>query len=362
MSKPFILTIVLVGLAASPASVLAVAETSFLYGGWLPFWEKQSGVGNITANLDKLNELSPFSYEVNPDGTLKDSFKTTGATADWLKALHDLRIAIVPTVAWLNGDQIHALISDKKKRKAHVANIAAMVLDNKFDGVDIDYEDKNAETRPYFSAFIKELAEKLHSKKKKLACTVEPRTPAASRFKVIPKDLEYANDYKILNAYCDEVRVMAYDQGRIDLLLNDAKGSSTYYAPVADPAWIRKVIAETAKTINRKKIILGIPTYGYEYQISNDNGSISYKRIRSVSFDTAMELSAGLGIVPQKNSASELSFIYATGTVRQTRLVWFPDAEAIGEKIKLAKSLKLKGVYLFKLDGRADPAMWRKFK
>ncbi len=51
------------------------AGGKFLYAGWLPFWKKQDGALDIALNLEKLNEISPFSYEVSPDGTLRDTLK-----------------------------------------------------------------------------------------------------------------------------------------------------------------------------------------------------------------------------------------------------------------------------------------------
>mgnify|MGYP001562060815 FL=1 len=145
----------------------AATKAPFYYAGWLPFWKKQSGAQDISGNLYKFHELSPFSYEVKADGTLVDKLKLTeGFWPAWLSAVRDSGVKNIPTIAWFDGAGIHKLLSDKKKRIAHEDLITKLVKDMKFDGIDIDYEAKLAETKPYFSPFIQGLAIRLHPLKK----------------------------------------------------------------------------------------------------------------------------------------------------------------------------------------------------
>ncbi len=366
------------------------AGTKFYYGGWIPFWKQQSGAFDTAIHLEKLREISPFSYEVNPDGTLRDVLKIKeGFWPDWLNAARDLHIKIIPTIAWFDGKGIHKLLSSTLRRQAHEDIIAKLVQTQKFDGIDIDYEAKLPETKNYFSTFLKGLALRLHPKGKILSCTIEARMPASSLYDVIPKDIPRANDYAALNKYCDEVRVMAYDQGLIDLKLNAQKGSGQLYAPVADADWVKKVLQETLKTISRRKVMLAIPTYGYEYQVSWDNGVTKYQRLRSHTFFQGMNRSEAIGIEAKRNNAGELSFSYATSTLvanvskaltwlvsstlpasvassnttsSVARFVSFSDAKSAAQKIALAKKFGLRGVVFFKLDGEMDPLLWEMMK
>ena len=366
---------------------------TFKYGAWLPFWKKQTGALEIAKNLDKFSEISPFSYEVRADGTLIDDLKIDqGFWPGWFAAAHDLNVKIIPTIALLYGDQSMALLSNTKRRQKHEDIIAALVKTQHFDGIDIDYEDKSSSEKSYFNLFLKGLAMRLHPMSKTLSCTIETRTPLDSLV-LTPTTTtpQYANDYVAINTYCDEVRIMAYDQGTIDLKLNATKGNGAFYAPVADPDWISKVLALTVKTISRKKIMLGIPTYGYQYEVTWANGVTEYKRLRSETFTQAMDLADAVSIAPVRNSAGELSLVFAsstpisvsaglrydvnstttppiyttsttTGITPTTRYVSFTDASAIQDKINLAKKYGLRGVIFFKMDGETDPGIWDELK
>jgi spore germination protein len=364
--------IIFIGFVIAPCFAFAATKQPFTYGAWLPFWNRSAAIDEFTKHMTAFKEISPFAYEVQKDGTLKDRIKLeTGPSYGWILALHDYGIKVLPTVNWANGSEIDAILSNKKARAAHIKGIVALAMTAPNDGVDINYEGKRAESKTAFTAFIKELAVALYKKNKLLSCTIEARTPLTSRFKIIPKDISYVNDYAVIGKQCDEVRVMAYDQGTVDIVLNKVKNStSTPYTPIADPDWVNKVITETIKTIPASKIVLGIPTYGAIYRPTITAGLSSYEKVRSITYVDAMALAQSVGVTPQRNNAGELGFTYtatssapvSTSTSSLMRIVSFADAEAIKQKIALAKKRKLKGVMLFKLDGDTDPGLWEDLK
>ncbi len=374
------------GAGGSTAVAAATAKTPFYYGVWLPFWQSQNGAQDIALNLNSLHEVSPFSYELNSNGTLIDDLKIGNGSWDpWFSAVRAGGVKVIPTIAWFDTANIYKLLSNTKKRQAEEDMVAALVRSEKFDGIDIDFEGMSSTTKPYYSLFVQGLAIRLHPQGKSLACTVVPRTPVSSLYASDPlPPVYYAEDYAVLNRYCDEVRVMAYDQGTIDVKLDASKGNGALYAPTADPAWVAKVIQNTIPSINPKKIMLGVPTYGYEYQVSWLMGATTYERVRSFTYEQAMDRAAGLGITPYRNNAGELSFTFASTThisvgssltsiiastlptalaatdpnATTTFFVSVSDAQSTADKIALAKKYGLRGVMLFKADGQLDPGTW----
>lgn len=383
--------------AASSSRSTSKLEVS----GWIPYWRTAAGTKDARKNLSLLTSVNPFSYSVKSDGTLADTAKIEGK--DWQNLFKDARkknVDIVPTVMWSDTQNIHRILSNPDLRAAHVANIVAMVEDNDFDGVDIDYEGKLAETRPGFSAFLSELNSALGSKD--LHCTIEARMPLSARFAgTPPANIEYANDLPALNKVCDRVRIMTYDQQTADIELN-REHAGDLYAPVADVAWVEKVIDYMGQDIDKKKMVLGIPTYGYIYQVMpNTSGTgYSYTKIEAFNPGYGDQIAKKYKIKPFRGESGELSLTYvpketvsslpsqkelarlapksaSTGEAaalgalalakkegRQapvTYLTW-SDAGAIKQKVDLAKEKGLAGVAVFKFDGGNDPKMWRALK
>ena len=223
--KRNILIVLAILILGAPQVSFAAPATKLSYTAWIPYWAKASGTPMALAHLSLFKSLSPFAYEVEDDGTIKDSMKLAAAPwTDLIASATEKKVKIIPSILWIHGDAIHAVLSDADLRKAHEEDVLSIVTRNNFDGIDIDYENKKAKTKTYFSSFIKELAIQLHAKKKTLVCTIEARTPPSSLYRVLPKNIEYVNDYKVINKYCDEVRIMTYDQTTADIKLNDSKG------------------------------------------------------------------------------------------------------------------------------------------
>lgn len=375
MKKLFVSTLLIVSLLESAAAATQTFEKAI----WIPYWRKNEGASTTLANLNTLTQISPFAYELQSDGSIKNALKAN--EEPWTTLIAEAKkkkIKIYPSILsypHTSTEQysVYLLMAQKAKRKAHIAQIVSLVKKNRYDGIDIDYENKIAEIRPYFSIFLTDLSKALHKEGKKLICTVEARTPPESKFattsKAVLSRIEYSNDYKTIGIVCDQVRIMAYDQGSDDLqLVNQNILNGNAYKPVADIEWVKKLITLALWDVPAKKLVLGVPTYGYKYEIisATATSSAKYPRIGSMNFNYADALVKSQNITPIRNSAGELSFTYATttgvngeylGGLKQY-LVWYSDATAIADKIRIAKLYKLGGVAVFKVDGGNDPNLW----
>ena len=369
---------------------------SFEISGWIPYWRSATGTTDVLTHLSQLTSVMPFAYSVKSDGTLADTARLT--EEPWTSFIAEAKknkVRVVPTVMWGNGETIHRILSNATTRIALEDEIANLVKENGFDGIDIDFEAKKHETVNYFSTFLKGLYQRMGNKW--VYCTVEARMPLYDRYlpgQTIPPDaMDYANDYKEMNKYCDRIEIMAYDQGTVNVRLNKARLAP--YAPVADPGWVENVVTLAMKSIAKNKIIIGVPTYGYEYTVTPLSGSgYQYKVLWPFNLRYATDIAAKLGITPTRTSADEIGFTYdarllepapvgTDSTLTQQTIVstsvaensgsdvmtgrpfnflsW-SDAKAIANKVEIAHRLGVRGIAVFKFDGGEDPGMWAVLK
>ncbi len=376
---------------ASFAPALASAGT-FEVSGWLPYWRGATSTADVLPHLHQLTEVNPFVYTLKSDGTILDNANMN--EEPWKSFVAEAKrqkVRVIPTIMTGNGELVHEILSNTKKRIALEDRITAFVKANGFDGIEIDFEGKKAADKTYFATFLKGLYQRMGNKW--VICDIEARTPTSSRYwgTDVPPDAEiYANDFVAINKYCDRVKLMAYDQQTVDLQLAAvAASSSQLYAPVADPAWVQKVVNLTSKTIKKSKILVGIPTYGYEYAVTAYAGDqYIYDILWTFNPLYATQMAQQYGVTPSRAPWGEMqlshikdsgatttpvamdsygalamaaaasSYASSTNSHIEFRYLVWPDAQSVADKIALAKKLGVRGVAIFKLDGGQDPGIW----
>lgn len=392
MRTTIIALYLIIAITTAPLDAFATSP-SLHVSGWIPYWRDSAGIKDAKKHIQSIDLVFPFAYTVTTQGTIKDQAGLH--EKEWKSFLTYARkrnVEIMPTVMWSDGIGIHGTLSDPLKRARHIKEIVTMVEKGKYDGVDIDYESKKAETITYFSLFLAELKNELGDDKV-LSCTIEARTPPESLYRDVPPVIHYANDYTEIATHCDRVQIMAYDQQRADLTLN-TKRRGEPYIPVADVEWVRAVVKLALKDIPKEKIVLGIPSYGHHYTVTvSPNWFREYTRIGALNIPDMLDVAKEYKVRPTRNTAGEMSFSYMpktsemtllrsltipkstpkgnvvaaralahankTGETIQFRLGWYSDAEAMRQKIALAQELGLYGVAFFKIDGEEDQNVWK---
>lgn len=377
------------------------ASGSLEIAGWVPYWSTPQGTTDADSHVSQLTEVNLFGYSVRTDGMLSDTMNLS--SSNWQGLIRDARtqgVKVVPTVMWSDTGSIYNVLSNPSSRTNHVNSIVQAVQQNNFDGIDIDYEGKSAETKDSYSAFLTELSAALNkaSPKAELDCTIEARMPLSARYSgTPPANIEYANDLPVINRVCDRVRIMTYDQDTADLELN-AANFNTLYAPVSDSVWVTKVVNYMAQDISKNKILIGVATYGSEWQAMStpDGKGFTYTKISAINPQSALNIAQQNGVTPARTVSGEMAFSYvdknqtlllpsnsqlsslapqgtpsgllaAAGALAYSQqtskqapvtFITWSDAQAIQAKANLASSLGVAGIAIFKLDGGEDPNMW----
>lgn len=93
------------------------------------------------------------------------------------------------------------------------------------------------------------------------------------------------------------------------------------------------------------------------YRTSSGELAITYPNTGTPVFDKSITVPKG---TTKGEMVAQQSLAYAnkTGKTITFSMIWWSDAQAIEDKVELAKKYDLRGVAVFKIDGNEDPGMW----
>jgi spore germination protein len=308
----------------------AQAAPSFVRWGYYVTYDRTSWT-TLQAHLGTLDIVSPYFFQLRADGTIE---ALSDPTAD--SFLRQSGITVVPMIKNVpRWNDFTPLIADPVQRSAVIARLARLVEERGYSGIHIDFEAVNARDAPHLTAFMRELAAQLRPRGKLVTQAVVARTSDT------PTTWGGAYDYPALAEANDYIVVMAYD-------FHYAGGSP---GPVAPYTWVQRVVSYLTTRVPREKLILGIPLYGYDWNVTAGPPA------RSVRYDQVRELLRRPGARSGYDETEKEAWIRYTDDQGQQHEVWHADARSVAARVDLALDRGLAGVALWRL-GHEDPAVW----
>ena len=134
-----------------------------------------------------------------PAATVNMASPACGAACRWCPTLANI------TAGNWSYQPIAGILHDPARRRQHVGAIVALVHQQKYAGIDIDYEKLRAGDRQAFTEFVRELAEALHARQGAVGRGV----PQGDQRGLIPRNI--AQDYAAIGGAADQVRIMGYN-------------------------------------------------------------------------------------------------------------------------------------------------------
>ena len=243
---------------------------------------------------------------------------------------------IIPTLQNIingafDGTTAATLLGNATSRDAHINAIVQLVNANAFDGIDIDYERVPTASRADFTAFITSLASKLHASGKKLSVTVYAKTSDSQNWTG-----PGAEDWNTIGAVADSVKIMAYDY----------HWSTSDAGAITPLSWLDQVTTYAESVISARKIVVGLPWYGYDWPAGGTASTVSYA--------SAMQIATNNhATITHDGSSGEAMFTYSG------RTVFFQDAAAYKAKVDMLKQKHggISGVTHWAA-GYEDPSVW----
>lgn len=132
------------------------------------------------------------------------------------------------------------------------------------------------------------------------------------------------------------------------MLENGANLKMTYewgytYGPpmaVAPINEVERVLRYAVSAIPSRKILMGMPNYGYDWTLPYRRGS----RANAISNLQAVNLAINNGATIQYDETSQAPFFYYTDENGARHVVWFDDARSLTARLKLVEKYNLGGV------------------
>ena len=286
---------------------------------------------SLQYGADHLDYVSPFYYSVDGRGNITG---TPDPNADQL--LRAKGIKILPT--FKNGDEYTAfrpVLIDPAVRRRTIDQIVRIVEENRYDGVNIDYESLFGSDRDALTYYFYELAAALRPRNKMVTAAVGPKTADST------SGWSGAYDYAALARYNDLILVMAYAY-RVP--------SSPTPGSIGPAGWVHQVAAYAASRVPPEKLVLGLGWYGYNWNLTDRT------QTKSLRYGDAIGLAQQARVPIQYDENEQVAYFrYQDGS--HAREVWFEDARSFAAKSQAAARYGIRGIGGWRL-GHEDPGIW----
>jgi spore germination protein YaaH len=282
--------------------------------------------------------ISIFEYRFASNGDIVNTLNDlTAIQTTWKYRVRPLVTITNLTSAGFSPELVHQVLNNPASRTNLVNNISFLVTYRGYGGVNIDFERVLEKDRDVFTGFLSELRDRL----KPLGRTLTIALPAKTS-EEIPWLRGY--DYGGIGSVVDFMFIMAYDWHHA--------GSEP--GPVAPITEVKKTIEFAIKYAPRRKIIIGMPLYGYDWLIPYSPGSVA----RAVSNQNAVERAMRYQSPIRYSREFESPFFHYRDAQGATHEVWFEDVRSMGAKMLLIREYELQGLGAWQLTLGFTPGPW----
>lgn len=330
--------------AISPGTVLRIPVREKNYG----FIEVNGFIEPSTAQRETqiiqevgefLTYLSPFSYQVRADASLvpiNDAAMLAQARAHRIGAL-----LVVTNFRGGNFDTelVGAILDSTQLQDTLIQNIIAVLREKGYYGVNIDFERISPEKREAYNNFLRRVVAALHPLNYVVSTALAPKSSD-----VRTGAWHGAHDYAAHGEIVDFVVLMTYEWGW--------SGGPPY--AVAPIDLVEDVIKYAVTVIPSRKILMGMPLYGYDWQLPYMPDARWARRL-SPQQATALAARVGAQIrFDEQTQSPTFNYFDENGAEHE---VWFEDARSVRAKFLLVNKYDLRGVSYWLL-GLSFPQNW----
>lgn len=286
----------------------------------------------LEQSFPALKELLVFSYGFTFEGDLilpaQDDLWLVETA--WRHGAKPLMVLTPFSGGAFNNQLVKVLVENAEVQERLLEQLLEEVEKRGFAGVNIDFEYVLPENKEQYAQLIQKMRESMNKKGYTVSVAVPPKVSDRQKGLLVE-----GVDYKLVGESADYVFLMTYEWGY------------TYGPPmaVAPLDKVRQVAEYALGQIPAEKLILGIPNYGYDWQLPYERGITKARTIGNIE---AVNLAVSQGSdIQYAPTAQSPWFTYKTGGMEH--VVWFEDVRSIQAKWKLVQDLDLAGAWYWNL-------------
>ncbi|QBG55765.1 sporulation protein [Bacillus amyloliquefaciens] len=324
-----------------PGMKVKIPDISNYLAGTLQFYV----IRTPEADRELINDFAPYSsaislfeYHFGLNGDIiNDLNDRTAIETTWQNRVRPLAVITNLTEGGFSPELAHQVLQNPTARTNLVNNIVYLTVRKGYGGVNIDFERVREADRDLFTGFLRQLKTRLSEHQLALTISVPAKTSEA-----VPWLRGY--DYGGIGAVVDYMFIMAYDW-------HHAGSEPGAVAPLTE---VRETINFAISRVPRRKVILGVPLYGYDWVIPYRPGTIGSAISNQRAMETAMKHQSVIRYSQQDRSP----YFRYTDENGRTHEVWFEDVRSMSEKMVLVRQYGLQAIGAWQLTLGFKPGPW----
>lgn len=286
-------------------------------------------------NLQGVNVLSPtwLQFE-DPKGNLTDN-----GTKSYVQKAHEQGYQVWPLMShnFNNSEWTHDILSSTQKRDRVIEQLIDYVKEYNIDGINIDIENLQQKTGPYWVQFMHELYPIMREQGIYVSTDVYVPSPWTVHYN--RAEIAKSVDYFV---------IMAYDEHW---------SGSEEAGSVGSLPWVQQAIESTLEEVPEEKVVLGVPFYARLWREDTDKNGEFKLSTRAL----------GMDAVKQEITSNKATPIYdeATGQFYAEYekdgglyKIWIEEEESMSDRVDLISKYNLAGISGWKL-GLESSETWR---
>lgn len=328
----------------NPGQVIIIPEFAKNYGyieanGYVKPSTPESETKTVSDVGSYLTYVSAFSYQVTESGNL-----TPMKDDSILRAARPYKIAPIMVITNIKNDTfdtalVDSILTNETLQQNLINNVLRTLRVKGYYALTIDFEKISPENRQRYNNFLRKVVSALHPQGYIVGTALAPKT-----YDITEGSWHGAHDYKAHGEIVDFVVLMTYEWG----------WSGGPPLPVAPINEVRKVLNYAISVIPKKKILMGMPLYGYDWTLPYvPKGEYA----KAVSPLAAVETAAKYGAKIQYDNKAQAPFYNYTDEKGRQHVVWFDDARSVQAKYRMVSELGLRGISYWVL-GLDFPQNW----